>query len=101
MGSRRHVARLPKNGGLGSKVTIEDDITYWRQCMENAPSKEAAMLGFAVETGLKLANADHVHPLRQALDRCITVAPSVMTGEAAIDRLKEINVFVYRALERT
>lgn len=82
-------------------MTIEDDIAYWRQCMDKAPSKEAAMLGFAVATGLKLANADHVHPLRQALDKCITVAPSVMTGEAAIERLKDINVFVTRTLARS
>lgn len=35
--------------------------------------------------------------LMQALIDCQTLTPSLMTGDAAIERLKEINVLVYRA----
>lgn len=40
----------------------------------------------------------HIQPLRVALKGCQTVTPSLMDGAAAIERLKEINVHVYRAL---
>lgn len=38
--------------------------------------------------------------LRQALRDCQTLTPILLTGEQAIERLREINVLVYRALER-
>nr|WP_140393736.1 hypothetical protein [Nitrospira cf. moscoviensis SBR1015] len=36
--------------------------------------------------------------VRDMLRQCKTLTPSLMTGEQAIERLKEINVHVYRCL---
>jgi hypothetical protein len=36
--------------------------------------------------------------LQDALVKCQTLTPSLLTGEQAIERLKEINVFVYGIL---
>lgn len=41
-----------------------------------------------------------IQPLRTALKGCQTLTPSLMDGSAAIERLKEINNHVYRALEK-
>jgi hypothetical protein len=40
----------------------------------------------------------NIAPLRKALRDCQSLTPSLMTGDQAIERLKEINVFVYSML---
>ncbi len=37
---------------------------------------------------------------REALKQCQTVAPSLLTGEQAVERLKDINTHVYSVLRR-
>lgn len=39
-----------------------------------------------------------IQPLRAALENCQTLTPSLMDGEAAKERLKEINCYVYDIL---
>jgi hypothetical protein len=39
--------------------------------------------------------AEHIDSLRAALRKCQTLTPSLMDGEAAKERLKEINRHVY------
>jgi hypothetical protein len=52
----------------------------------------------AIDVVLEIADKDPSHPSREMLINCLTVTPSLMTGEQAIERLKEINVHVYRCI---
>lgn len=79
-------------------MTLDEDIAYWTKAMAEHPNKDASLVAFCVATGLKMARADHVGPYRQALVDCQTLTPSLMTGDAAIERLKDINQHVYRVL---
>lgn len=79
-------------------MTLDEDIAYWTKCMQDHPSKDASVMAFCVATGLKMASTQHVGPYRQALRDCQTLTPSLMTGDDAIERLKQINSHVYRVL---
>lgn len=81
-------------------MTLDEDIAYWTKCMQGHPSKDASIVAFCVATGLKFAKADHIEPYRQALRDCQTLTPSLMAGEDAIERLKQINSYVYKVLGR-
>lgn len=79
-------------------MTLDEDIAYWTKCMNEHPNKDMSMVAFSVATGLKLAKSEHVRPYRQALRDCQTFMPSLLSGERAIERLKEINQHVYKVL---
>lgn len=79
-------------------MTLDEDIAYWTKCMNEHPNKDMSMVAFCVATGLKLAKADHLQSYQKALRDCQTFTPSLLSGEQAIDRLKEINQHVYRVL---
>jgi hypothetical protein len=49
---------------------------------------------------LQEVHDSNITPLRQGLRNCQTLTPSLMDGEAAIARLKEINQHVYAVLEK-
>lgn len=47
---------------------------------------------------LQEVNDSRIEPLRKALKNCQTITPSLMDGEAAKERLREINSYVYDVL---
>ena len=47
-----------------------------------------------------VALLDDLNAYRKAMLDCQTLTPSLLTGEQAIERLKEINVHVYQVIGR-
>jgi len=61
----------------------------------------AEVAGRRLAQALQVVNDDRIEPLREALRNCHTINPSLMDVEACQARLKEINRYVYRVLERS
>lgn len=57
--------------------------------------------GRVLEQSVQEIHKSKIAPLRTALIECLTVTPSLLTGEQAIERLKQINCHVYDVLHES
>ncbi len=69
---------------------MSDVAEYWHKCAMATPNDGAALVAMGVVAGITM--------MRDELKECITVAPSLMSGDEAIERLKQINVHIHAAL---